>query len=85
VAGVRLWLRHDGIAPGSLVVDDTDKQRAKAAKQIADLHQLRDKDSGGGLLGQSLVLLRFVTPQITIPGGFAFYNARCSGARTSIS
>jgi hypothetical protein len=73
VASVRMWLRHYGITHGSLVVDDPDQQRAKAAKKIADLHQLRDKESGGCILGQSLVFLLFVTPKLTIPLGFAFY------------
>jgi hypothetical protein len=73
VASVRMLLRHYGITHGSLVVDDTAKQRAKAAKKIAYLHKLRDKESGGCILGQSLVFLLFVTPKITIPVGFAFY------------
>jgi hypothetical protein len=73
VASVRMLLRHYGITHGSLVVDETDKQRAKAAKKIAYLHKLRDKESGGCILGQSLVFLLFVTPKITIPLGFAFY------------
>jgi hypothetical protein len=73
VASVRMLLRHYGLTHGSLVVDDTDKQRTKAAKKIAYLHKLRDKESGGCILGQSLVFLLFVTPKITIPLGFAFY------------
>jgi hypothetical protein len=73
VASVRMLLRHYGITHGSLVGDDTDKARAKSAKKIAYLHTLRDKDSGGCILGQSLVFLLFVTPKITIPVGFAFY------------
>jgi len=73
VASVRVLLCHYGITHGSLVVDDSDKQRAKAAKKIAYLHYLRDKESGGCILGQSLVFLLLVTPKITIPMGFAFY------------
>jgi hypothetical protein len=73
VASVRVLLRHYGITHGSLVVDDSDKQRAKSAKKIAYLHYLRDKESGGCILGQSLVFLLLVTPKITIPLGFAFY------------
>jgi DDE superfamily endonuclease len=73
VASVRVLLRHYGITHGSLVVDDSDKQRAKSAKKIAYLHYLRDKGSGGCILGQSLVFLLLVTPKITIPMGFAFY------------
>ena len=35
VASVRVILRHHGITSGSLVIDDTDKQRAKSAKALA--------------------------------------------------
>jgi DDE superfamily endonuclease len=73
VASVRMLLRHYGITHGCLVIDDTDTQRAKAAKKIAFLHTLRDKTSGGCIWGQSLVFLLFVTPKITLPLGFAFY------------
>src|SRR5437773_139111 len=74
VASVRVILRHHGITSGSLVVDDTDNQRAKAAKTLAHLYQLRDKESGGYLWGQSLVFLVLVTAKISIPVGFTFYQ-----------
>jgi hypothetical protein len=54
------------------VIDDTEKKRSKSAKHLASLHQLREKDSGGCLLGQSLVFLLFGTPKITIPLGLTF-------------
>ena len=73
VASVRMLLRHYGITHGCLVIDDTDKKRSKSAKHIAYLHHLREKDSGGCILGQSLVFLLFVTSKITLPLGFAFY------------
>jgi hypothetical protein len=73
VASVRILLRHYGMTQGCLVVDDTDKERAKSAKQIAYLHKLWDKDSGGYILGQSLLFLLCVTSKITIPVGVAFY------------
>jgi hypothetical protein len=73
VASVRVLLRHDGITHGRRVGDDSDQQRAKSATKIAYLHDLRDKESGGCILGQSLVFLLLVTPKITIPLGFAFY------------
>ncbi len=72
VASVRVILRHHGITSGSLVVDDTDNQRSKAAKTLAHLYQLRDKESGGYLWGQSLVFLVLVTAKISIPVGFVF-------------
>jgi hypothetical protein len=74
VASVRIILEHHGITSGSLVIDDTDKKRSKAAKTLAHLYKLRDKESGGYLWGQSLVFLLFVTPKLTIPMGFTFYK-----------
>jgi len=37
VARVQVILRHQGITAGSLVVDDTDNPRSKAAKALAYL------------------------------------------------
>ena len=73
VASVRVILRQYGITSGSLVIDDTDNQRSKSAKTLAHLYKLRDKESGGYLWGQSLVLLLLVTPTISLPVGFVFY------------
>jgi hypothetical protein len=73
-ASVRVLLRHYGLTSGSLVVDDTDNPRSKAAKTLGHLYQLCDTESGGYLWGQSLVFLVLVTPQISIPVGFAFYQ-----------
>lgn len=74
VASVRVILRHHGITSGSLVIDDTDNQRSKSAKTLAHLYKLRDKASGGYIWGQSLVFLVLVTPKISIPVGFVFYQ-----------
>ena len=74
VASVRVILRHYGLTCGSLVIDDTDNPRAKAAKTLAHLYKLRDKESGGYVWGQSLVFLVLVTPKISIPVGFTFYQ-----------
>ena len=74
VASVRVILRHHGITSGSLVIDDTDNQRSKAAKALAHLYKLRDKESGGYIWGQSLVFLLLVSPKISIPVGFVFYQ-----------
>ena len=74
VASVRVILRHYGITSGSLVIDDTDNQRSKSAQTLAHLYKLRDKESGGYIWGQSLVFLLLVTPTISIPVGFAFYQ-----------
>jgi hypothetical protein len=74
VASVRVILSHYGITSGSLVIDDTDNQRSKSAKALAHLYKLRDKESGGYIWGQSLVFLLLVTPKISIPVGFTFYQ-----------
>src|ERR1700758_5046715 len=74
VASVRVILRHYGITSGSLVIDDTDNPRSKAAHTLAHLYKLRDKDSGGYLWGQSLVFLLLVTPTISLPVGVVFYQ-----------
>lgn len=74
VASVRVILRQYGITSGSLVLDDTDNQRSKSAKTLAHLYKLRDKESGGSIWGQSLVFLVLVTPKISIPVGFVFYQ-----------
>jgi hypothetical protein len=74
VASVRVILHHHGITSGSLLIDDTDNPRSKAAHTLAHLYKLRDKESGGYLWGQSLVFLVLVTPQISIPVGFTFYQ-----------
>jgi hypothetical protein len=74
VMSVRVILRHYGLQEGTLVIDDTDHQRSKSAKTLAHLYKLRDKESGGYVWGQSLIFLVLVTPQITVPVGFAFYQ-----------
>jgi hypothetical protein len=74
VASVRVILRHHDITSGHLVIDDTDNPRSKSAKALAHLYKLRDKESGGYLWGQSLVFLVLVTPKISIPVGFVFYQ-----------
>ena len=73
-ASVRVILRHHGLTSGSLVLDDTDNPRSKSAKALAHLYTLRDTESGGYIWGQSLVFLLFVTPKISLPVGFAFYQ-----------
>lgn len=74
VASVRVLLQHYGITSGSLVIDDTDNQRSKSAHTLAHLYKLRDKESGGYIWGQSLVFLVLVTPKISMPVGFTFYQ-----------
>jgi DDE superfamily endonuclease len=74
VASVRVIRRQHGITSGSLVIDDTDNPRSKSATTLAHLYKLRDKESGGYVWGQSLVFLVLVTPKISLPVGFVFYQ-----------
>jgi hypothetical protein len=74
VASVRVILRDHGITSGHLLIDDTDNARSKAAKALAHLYKLRDKESGAYVWGQSLVFLVLVTPKISLPVGFVFYQ-----------
>jgi hypothetical protein len=74
VASVRVILRYHGITSGSLVIDDTDNPRSKSAKKLAYLYKLRHKESGGYVWGQSLLFLLLVTPKISLPVGFVFYQ-----------
>jgi hypothetical protein len=71
---VRVMLRYHGITSGHLMIDDTAKARSKAAKALAHLYKLRDKESGAYVWGQSLVFLVLVTPKISLPVGFGFYQ-----------
>lgn len=72
-AGVRLLLKRFGITEGSLVTDDTDRKRSKKTVKISRVHKLKDKTTGGFVMGQCIVFLIFVTPKITVPAGFSFY------------
>ena len=74
VASVRVILCQYGLTSGNLVIDDTDNQRSKSAKTLAHLYKLRDKESGGSLWGQSLVVLLLVTPNISRPVGVVCYQ-----------
>ena len=67
-------LEEYGIICGTLVLDDSDKKRSKKTTRIAGVHKLKDKASGGFIMGQNIVLLLLVTGTITIPVGVAFYQ-----------
>lgn len=71
---VRVILLRYGIRQGMLVIDDSDKRRSKVTRKIAPVHKLKDKASGGFIMGQNLVFLLLVTEQVTVPVGFAFYQ-----------
>ncbi len=66
-------LNRFGITHGCLAIDETDKKRSKSVKRIFKAHKIKDKASGGYVMGQNLVFLVLITPKITIPVGFDFY------------
>ena len=70
---VSVILKRYGITEGTISIDDTDKKRSKSTKKIYHVHKIKDKPSGGYIMGQSLVFLVLVTEKITIPVGFAFH------------
>ena len=73
-ARVRVILRPYGLPCGRLVIDDRDHQRSKAANTLAYRDTLRDKERGGDVWGQRLVLRLGGTPDRPLPGGFSVYQ-----------
>lgn len=74
VSSVRVVLKTYGITEGVLVLDDSDRARSKNTKNLHKVYKLKDKKTNGYTMGQNLVFLVLVTPKITIPVGFAFYE-----------
>ena len=74
VSSIRVLLKFYGIKNGVLVLDDSDRARSKNTTKLAHVHKIKDKKTNGYLMGQNLVFLLFVSPTITIPVGFAFYQ-----------
>jgi len=70
---VRLILHRYGITEGNIGIDDTDKRRCKSTQKIFQVHKIKDKPSGGYIMGQSIVFLVLITPKITIPVAFSFH------------
>jgi hypothetical protein len=73
--GVGIVLRQHGIVEGVLVTDDSDHERSKKTKRLFKSHKIKDKGSGGYINGQTIVLLILVTPKVSLPVGFEFYQA----------
>ena len=74
IHSVRTLLKTYGITEGVLALDDSDRNRTKNTTQIAHVHKIKDKKTNGYMMGQNLVLLFLVSPKISIPVGFAFYE-----------
>ncbi|HHI9467088.1 TPA: hypothetical protein ACP9DH_002896 [Legionella anisa] len=74
VSSVRVILESYNINKGVLVLDDSDRARSKNTSTLHKVHKLKDKKTNGYVMGQTLVFLVLVTPKVTIPVGFAFYQ-----------
>jgi hypothetical protein len=70
---VAVVLKRYGITEGKIAIDDTDKKRSKSTKKIYHVHKIKDKSTGGYIMGQRLVFLVLISKKITIPVGFSFY------------
>lgn len=66
-------IKFYNIRQGSLVIDDSDNKRSKNTKKIWHVHKLKDKTSGGYIMGQGIVFMILVTPVISVPVGVEFY------------
>lgn len=73
-ASIKVIVWRYGLSKGVLVLDDSEKRRAKITKRIHRAHKLKDKKTGGYINGQSLLILVLVTPVLTIPVGFGFHQ-----------
>lgn len=71
---ILLILNKYNITEGELVGDDSDRQRAKVTKRIFATSKIFDKKTGGWFHGQTVVLLFLVTPKVSLPVGFRFYQ-----------
>lgn len=70
---VGVVLKRYGITGGNIGIDDTDKKRSKSTRRLYQVHKIKDKPSGGYVMGQSIVFLVLITQKITIPVGFSFH------------
>jgi hypothetical protein len=73
VTSTTVIINRFGITGGCLAIDETDKKRSKSAKKIYKIHKIKDKASGGYVMGQKLVFIVLIAKNITIPVGFQFY------------
>jgi hypothetical protein len=58
---------------GFLIIDDSDRLRAKSTSKLFGIQKLRDKKTGGSSTGPNIVLLMFVSEKMTFPVGFRFF------------
>lgn len=73
MASIMIILRKYGITEGSLIIDESDRDRSKNTTRIFKTYKQKDKKTGGYVNGQTVVLLLLVTSTVTLPVGFVFY------------
>lgn len=73
-ASIQMMLKAYGITEGVLAIDETDNPRSKKTPFIAYTHKYFDKKTNGYKNGQELIFIVLITPTITIPVGFQFYE-----------
>ena len=71
---ILLVLRRYGITDGVWMGDDSEQRRAKVTKRIFGAHPLFDTKTGGYFNGQTMGFLFLVTPKVSLPVGFRFYQ-----------
>ncbi|MBF0363768.1 MAG: hypothetical protein HQK49_22300 [Oligoflexia bacterium] len=74
VSGAKTIFKKYQLKRGVLVIDDTDKTRAKITSRIFKTHKIYNTKTSGYFNGQSIVFLLLVTNKISIPVGFKFYH-----------
>ena len=74
IASSRALIKAFGISKCHLVVDDFDRGRSKRTSKIYGTHKVRNKNGGGFISAQNIVLLCLVTPKITFPVFAMFYR-----------
>lgn len=74
LASVKRIFKAYGITSGVLALDGTENKRSKKTTRIAKVHKIKDKSSGGYVMGQQLTLLLLITDKVTVPVGFEFYE-----------
>lgn len=70
----KIVLESFGSYEGIVIIDDSGKKRSKVTKRIPFVHYYKDKEGTGCVRGQETIFLVLVTPLITIPVGYAFYQ-----------
>lgn len=66
-------LKHYGLQAGALLLDDSNKRRAKQTTRIFLAGKIKDTKTGGFINGQEVVFMLLVTDIATFPVDFRFY------------